>query len=56
MLLALGEAEIQPLLEEHGKVDVTCEFCGRNYSYDTLQVRELFAAEQTLPAANTKLN
>lgn len=41
MLLALGEQELSPLLEEHGKVEVTCEFCGRPYGYSEIEIREL---------------
>lgn len=44
MLLGLGEDEMDPLLKEQGRVDVTCEFCGKNYGYPEVEVRELFAA------------
>ena len=43
MLLGLGEEELKPLLQELGRVDVTCEFCGKNYGYREVEVRELFA-------------
>jgi len=43
MLIGLGEAELHPLLVEKGRVDVTCEFCGKNYGYREVEVRELFA-------------
>lgn len=56
MLLALGEDELAPVLQEFGKVEVTCEFCGRQHAYDTVQIRELFAAEHSLPDATTRLN
>jgi molecular chaperone Hsp33 len=56
MLLALGEEELQPVLKEFGKVDVTCEFCGRAHSYDTVQIKELFAAELGIRDITTKLN
>lgn len=46
MLLGLGEDELKPVLEERGKVEVTCEFCGRHYSYADIEVRDLFAAAQ----------
>ncbi|HUP92541.1 MAG TPA: Hsp33 family molecular chaperone HslO [Solimonas sp.] len=49
MLLSLGEKELEPLIEERGKVDVTCEFCGREYSYTDLEVRSLFAAARSGP-------
>lgn len=44
MLLGLGEEELKPLLVERGRVDVTCEFCGKEYGYREVEVRELFAA------------
>ena len=56
MLLALGEEELQPVLKEFGKVDVTCEFCGRAHSYDTAQIKELLAAEHSTRDSSTKLN
>ncbi|HWU68048.1 MAG TPA: Hsp33 family molecular chaperone HslO [Stenotrophobium sp.] len=42
MLLSLGEAEVADVLREQGKVEVTCEFCGKHYSYAELEMRELF--------------
>ncbi|MGH8456253.1 MAG: Hsp33 family molecular chaperone HslO [Stenotrophobium sp.] len=56
MLLSLGEAELDEVLREHGKVEVTCEFCGKVYAYDPVQVRELFVAEQKLPDEHVSLN
>lgn len=44
LLLALGAAELEPLLAERGKVEVTCEFCGKPSVYSELEVRALFAA------------
>ena len=43
MLLGLGEEELAPVLKERGHVEVTCEFCGRNYRYADIEVRQLFA-------------
>lgn len=43
MLLSLGEDEIAGVLREQGKVEVTCEFCGKHYAYAELEMRELFA-------------
>ena len=50
MLLGLGEDELKPLLVERGRVDVTCEFCGKEYGYREVEVRELFAAAQAKSA------
>lgn len=54
MLLGLGEKELAPVLEQHGQVAVTCEFCGREYSYTDIEVRELFAAEHATPDNQTR--
>ena len=52
MLLGLGEEELKPLLIERGRVDVTCEFCGKDYGYREVEVRELFAAAQAESASH----
>ena len=52
MLLALGEDELKSVLAERGQVEVTCEFCGRIYSYADIEVRSLFAAAQAGPQGN----
>lgn len=54
MLLSLGEAEIAPLLAEQGKVEVTCEFCGRVYTYTPAEAHALFAAARTHPEHPTR--
>ncbi len=43
LLLGLGEAEVQSVLEERGEVDITCEFCDANYRYDPVDAAALFA-------------
>jgi molecular chaperone Hsp33 len=48
-LQGLGHDEVQSILEEQGRVDVDCEFCGRRYSFDLVDVESLFAGEFTLP-------
>lgn len=52
MLLGLGEEELAPVLKERGHVEVTCEFCGRNYRYADIEVRQLFAGAQQTRAGN----
>ncbi|HEY3645259.1 MAG TPA: Hsp33 family molecular chaperone HslO [Gammaproteobacteria bacterium] len=48
-LRGLGHDEVQSILKEHGSVDVDCEFCGRRYSFDLVDVESLFAGEFALP-------
>ena len=50
MLRALGADEVRSILAEHGKVEVSCEFCGRDYRFDAVDVDQLLHA---LPAQPT---
>lgn len=34
----LGEAEAQALLKEKGQIDIRCEFCNVNYTFDSIDV------------------
>jgi len=43
VLRALGVDEIRSILAEQGAVTVTCEFCGRPYRYDAIDVERLFS-------------
>jgi molecular chaperone Hsp33 len=45
LLRSLGRQEIDEVLAEQGVVTVTCEFCGRAYRFDAIDVERLFAAE-----------
>lgn len=42
-LRALGQDELDALIAERGAVEVTCEFCNREYRFDAVDVSELFA-------------
>ena len=43
VLRFLGERETRAALEEQGKVEVTCEYCGRLRSFDTVDIARVFA-------------
>ena len=43
VLRSLGLAELRGILDEQGTVSVTCEFCGRPYQFDAVDVERLFA-------------
>jgi molecular chaperone Hsp33 len=43
VLRFLGEKETRSVLDENGTVDVTCEYCGRKRSFDTVDVSRVFA-------------
>jgi molecular chaperone Hsp33 len=50
MLRQLGEAELQDILREQGGVTVTCEFCGRDYGFDAVDVGQLLAVDTPPPS------
>ena len=43
MLLGLGREEVESVLAERGRMEVTCEFCGRMYLFTPEECRALFA-------------
>jgi molecular chaperone Hsp33 len=45
-LRALGQSELEQILEEQGYIDMNCEFCHQHYHFDSADIRQLF--QQTL--------
>jgi molecular chaperone Hsp33 len=43
MLRQLGEHEMNGIIAERGRIDVDCEFCGKGYRFDSVDVHALFA-------------
>lgn len=43
----LGRPEVEGLLAERGRVEITCEFCGRTYALSPDECRALFGPGQT---------
>jgi len=44
VLRMLGQDEAQAALSDTGKVDITCEYCGRRRQFDAVDIERLFAA------------
>lgn len=42
MLRGLGQEEVDHIMHEQGKADVTCDFCGALYSFDPVDLQTLF--------------
>ena len=55
VLRSLGVGELRSILAEQGAVSVTCEFCGRPYQFDAIDVERLFAYGAS-PEAPQSLN
>ncbi len=43
VLRSLGQDEMQTLLAERGTVDVSCEYCGKDYQFDRVDIASLFS-------------
>ena len=54
MLLALGEDDLRQVLTERGEIEVTCEFCGKTYSYSDIEVGQLLAAASSSGKGETR--
>lgn len=50
VLRGLGQDEVTSVLEEQGKVTVTCEFCQKPYSFDVIDVTQVFAEDPPPPS------
>jgi molecular chaperone Hsp33 len=53
-LRGLGHDEVLSILKEQGSVDVDCEFCGRRYSFDVVDVESLFSGPFHPPGGSAK--
>ena len=47
VLLRLGQAEVDDIIEEQGRVEVKCYYCVKAFEFDPVDVAELFATEST---------
>lgn len=54
MLRGLGVAEVESILAERADVEVACEFCGEQYSFDPVDAAQLFTEQGLqLPPSST---
>ncbi|HEV7431998.1 MAG TPA: Hsp33 family molecular chaperone HslO [Steroidobacteraceae bacterium] len=56
LVRSLGLEEARAALAEQGSLTVTCEFCGRDYRYDSVDVEHLFAADGPVPHSPGRYN
>ena len=54
-LKLVGEAELQPLIEEQGKIATRCEFCGKAYEVSAASFAELFRRNDALHPPGSQL-
>jgi len=49
VLIQLGKAELDGIIEQDGEVKVDCEFCNLSYQFDTVDISSLFLANTDTP-------
>ena len=53
-LRALGEEELESILQEQGRIEIACEFCGEHYHFDRVDVDALLSAESVANPSKTR--
>jgi molecular chaperone Hsp33 len=54
VLRMLGEDDLRALLTEQGNVSVACEFCGRRYVFDPVDIESLLATDSLPPPTDVR--
>jgi len=55
MLTGLGREEADGIIAERGHVEIGCDFCGRQYHFDAVDVGEMFTPERDQPPGSAAL-
>jgi molecular chaperone Hsp33 len=55
MLRSLGRDEIESIIEEQGRVEIGCDFCGLHYHFDPVDAAELFKDDTDTPPSSSTL-
>ncbi len=55
MILGLGEEEAESILAERGDVEVSCEFCGKQYRFDAVDAAQIFLNAREQPPSSGSL-
>ena len=56
MLKSLGRDEIDGIVTEQGRVEIACDFCGKKYHFDPVDVGELFTLGRDQPPGSQTIN
>jgi molecular chaperone Hsp33 len=56
MLKGLGRGEIDGIINEQGRVEIACDFCGTKYHFDPVDVGELFTPPHVQAPGSSAIN
>lgn len=54
MIKSLGKNDAEEILQEHGKINVNCEFCNADYEFDAVDIEQLFKSDVNLTTTQTR--
>ncbi len=52
MIQSLGREEAENIVKEQGAIEVTCEFCGKTYRFDSIDVARIFDSRISADTVN----
>jgi molecular chaperone Hsp33 len=53
-LRAMGRAELEDILQEQESIEVDCEFCGKHYSFDPVDVEAILIPDGISTSSDTR--
>lgn len=56
MLVSLGVEEAQSILQERPDIEVGCDFCGKQYRFDAVDVAQIFRQPDQLPPVSGEVH
>lgn len=54
MLISLGKSEVEEIINEQNEINVTCEFCNAQYSFDSVDLKQLFLDNDYIEPSSTR--
>ena len=54
MLISLGRAEVDDIINEQSEVAIVCEFCNARYTFDSVDIEQLFLDDEFIRPGPTK--
>ncbi|MDR3454328.1 MAG: Hsp33 family molecular chaperone HslO [Rhodoferax sp.] len=53
MIKSLGAQEAASIIDERGEIEVSCEFCGKQYRFDPIDAAQIFTAKGAQPPGSS---
>ena len=54
MLISLGKSEVEETINEQNQIIITCEFCNAQYSFDSVDLKQIFLDNDHIEPSTTR--